>query len=63
VLHLDDLLLRRTRLGFAFADGGSARLPSLRALLQPELGWDDARWDAEYRSYAALWQREHAVPG
>src|SRR5690606_9842914 len=32
VLHLDDLLLRRTRLGLLLAHGGRQELPSIRAL-------------------------------
>ena len=47
VLHLDDLLLRRTRLGLLLAEGGRAELPHIRALCQPRLGWSDARWQQE----------------
>ena len=40
--HLDDLLLRRVRLGLQLPEGGAALLPELRAICQEELGWDDA---------------------
>ena len=57
VLHLDDLLLRRTRLGLLLPGGGAALMPRIRALCQARLGWSDARWEDEERAYAALWQR------
>ena len=62
VLHLDDLLLRRTRLGLLLHAGGEAFLPAIRQLCQPRLGWDDARWQQEEQRYRALWQRQHGLP-
>ncbi|HEY0858378.1 MAG TPA: glycerol-3-phosphate dehydrogenase/oxidase [Albitalea sp.] len=62
-LHLDDLLLRRTRLGLLLRDGGAALLPRLQPLLQQELGWDEARWRDECTRYGALIARCYAVPG
>ncbi|MEO9333726.1 glycerol-3-phosphate dehydrogenase/oxidase [Ectopseudomonas guguanensis] len=62
VLHLDDLLLRRTRLGLLLAEGGCAELPRIRALCQPRLGWSDARWQQEETDYLALWRRCYSLP-
>jgi glycerol-3-phosphate dehydrogenase len=62
VLHLDDLLLRRTRLGLLLARGATGELPRIRALCQPRLGWDDARWQQEQSDYLALWQRCYSLP-
>ncbi|MEO7066174.1 MAG: glycerol-3-phosphate dehydrogenase/oxidase [Rhodanobacter sp.] len=62
VLHLDDLLLRRTRLGLLLAHGGRAELPQIRALCQPRLGWSDARWQQEQCDYLALWHRCYSLP-
>ncbi|WP_342246403.1 glycerol-3-phosphate dehydrogenase/oxidase [Pseudomonas sp. OTU5201] len=62
VLHLDDLLLRRTRLGLLLAEGARAELPRVRALCQPLLGWDDARWVREEADYLALWRRCYSLP-
>lgn len=62
VLHLDDLLLRRTRLGLLLADGGAAELPAIRALCQPRLGWGDERWQREERDYLDLWRRCYSLP-
>jgi glycerol-3-phosphate dehydrogenase len=62
VVHLDDLLLRRVRLGLLLPRGGDAILPRVRTICQPELGWDDARWQAEEAAYRALWQRCYSLP-
>jgi glycerol-3-phosphate dehydrogenase len=62
VLHLDDLLLRRTRLGLLLPCGGEEYLPAIRQLCQPRLGWDDARWQQEEQLYRALWRRHHGLP-
>jgi len=56
VLHLDDLLLRRVRIGLLLPEGGKEWLPQIRAVAQPELGWSDTRWDAEEKAYLQTWQ-------
>lgn len=62
VLHLDDLLLRRVRLGLLLPNGGAAHLDRIRAISQQELGWDDQRWLAEEKSYLSLWQENYSLP-
>ena len=62
VVHLDDLLLRRVRLGLLLPRGGMDVMQKIRALAQAELGWDDARWEREENMYAELWQRCFAMP-
>ncbi|MFZ6776468.1 glycerol-3-phosphate dehydrogenase/oxidase [Undibacterium sp. Ji83W] len=62
VVHLEDLLLRRTRLGLLLRLGGLALLPRIRAICQPELEWDDERWDVEQTSYLQLWSKHYALP-
>ncbi|WP_317201288.1 glycerol-3-phosphate dehydrogenase/oxidase [Janthinobacterium sp.] len=62
VQRLEDLLLRRTRIGLQLRGGGLDILPRVRAICQPELGWDDARWDAEQAAYLALWQSHYSLP-
>lgn len=62
VQHLDDLLLRRLRLGLTVPDGGLALLAQVRAHCAAALGWDDARWQAEESRYRAIWAREHGLP-
>ncbi len=63
VEHLDDLLLRRTRLGLLLPEGGQRLLPDIRSRCQLELGWSDERWQAECERYRELWQRHYGVPG
>lgn len=62
VVHLDDLLLRRVRLGLLLPEGGAGYLARIRAICQPELGWDDARWEAEEAAYRTLWRRCYSLP-
>jgi glycerol-3-phosphate dehydrogenase len=57
VIHLDDLLLRRARLGLLLPHGGMDSLEQIRSLAQPELDWDDERWDRESFRYSQLWKR------
>jgi glycerol-3-phosphate dehydrogenase len=62
VRHLDDLLLRRTRLGLLLAQGGEAILERVGALCREHLGWDEIRWQGERARYRALWQQRHRPP-
>jgi hypothetical protein len=62
VVHLDDLLLRRVRLGLLTRQGGRSIMERVRGIVQPELGWDDARWEQEVGRYADLWDRCYSVP-
>ncbi|HSW13189.1 MAG TPA: glycerol-3-phosphate dehydrogenase/oxidase [Solimonas sp.] len=62
VRHLADLLLRRTRLGLLLPQGGEAQLLRIGALCRAELGWDEARWQAERDAYREHWRRQHAPP-
>ena len=61
VVHLDDLLLRRVRLGLLLPHGGLAHLDRIRALTQRELGWSDKRWLQEVEDYTQLWNRCYSV--
>ena len=62
VVHLDDLLLRRVRLGLLLPDGARELLPEVRRICQPELGWDDARWAAEADRYENTWRSCYSLP-
>jgi glycerol-3-phosphate dehydrogenase len=56
VVHLDDLLLRRTRLGLLLPQGGAGILGRVRNCVQAALGWDDSRWELETDRYLTLWR-------
>ena len=62
IVHLDDLLLRRTRIGLLLQNGGEAILPDVKGICQQELGWDDARWQQEARRYQDLWRHHYSLP-
>ncbi|HKC24329.1 MAG TPA: glycerol-3-phosphate dehydrogenase/oxidase [Thermoanaerobaculia bacterium] len=62
VLHLDDLLLRRVRLGLLVEEGAARHLPRIREICQGELAWDDARWNEEETAYRAEIARAWSVP-
>lgn len=62
VQHLDDLLLRRTRLGLVLPNAGQALLPAIRSHCQPLLGWDDQRWEEEQARYLAIYHNAYSLP-
>ena len=61
VVHLNDLLLRRVRLGLLLYNGGQDQMPRIRSIVQSELGWEDSRWQAEEKSYRELWKRAYQL--
>lgn len=63
VVHLDDLLLRRTRLGLLTPGGGLEHAARLRALCADALGWPDARWDDELAHYRRLLDAHYRLTG
>lgn len=64
ICTLEDLMLRRTRLGLLLPAGGESRLPQIRSICEPFLPWSDAHWDEEIGRYLATWRRDHApLPG
>jgi glycerol-3-phosphate dehydrogenase len=63
VVHLEDLLLRRTQLGILLPEGGMGFLDLIRSICREELGWNDERWRQELYSYRSLWRRCHGIPG
>lgn len=62
VRHLDDLLLRRVRIGLLTRRGGKAYLKRIRKLCRDALPWDRRRWKKEIKGYVTLWKQSHALP-
>ncbi|OUS29374.1 FAD-dependent oxidoreductase [Gammaproteobacteria bacterium 45_16_T64] len=62
VIHLDDLLLRRSRLGSLLPNGGENLMPRLEPICKQELNWDDKTWQAEKERYLAIWKSCYSLP-
>jgi glycerol-3-phosphate dehydrogenase len=61
VLHLEDVMLHRTRLNYEMRDRGLAALPEIAALTGEVLGWDEQRLAAEIESYTERALAEEAA--
>ncbi|HEY1075723.1 MAG TPA: glycerol-3-phosphate dehydrogenase/oxidase [Fontimonas sp.] len=62
VQHLQDLMMRRTRLGLVAAQGGAEALPRILGICRQELGWDEVRCARERNAYLEYWRAQHAPP-
>ena len=62
VSHLDDLLLRRTRLGHILPKGAESILPRVKSICLEELGWSENRWKQEQVDYQTLWVDCYYLP-
>lgn len=62
VLHLDDLLLRRSRVGLVLKDGGDEVMPQIRMICQQYLRWDDAHWQDEFTRYQQIIEQHYSLP-
>ncbi len=60
VIHLDDLLLRRVRLGLLLPEGGITHMQHIREMVKEELGWDESRWQAEESRYFEIYNAFYA---
>ncbi|ARU57756.1 FAD dependent oxidoreductase [Oleiphilus messinensis] len=63
VVNLDDLLLRRTRLGLLLKLGGAEIMDSIREICQWELKWNDTQWRVQQQRYYRLWRDFYCPPG
>jgi glycerol-3-phosphate dehydrogenase len=62
-LHVEDVLMRRTRLFIEAADGGAGAAADVSAIMGRLLGWSRRRRAAETRRYLELLEAERVVPG
>jgi glycerol-3-phosphate dehydrogenase len=62
IIHLEDLLLRRTRIGFLLPDGGRNLLPEIRAKIGDKMPWSDERWQNEIEMYTSLIDIAYSLP-
>ena len=62
VRFLDDLLLRRTRLGLLLPDGAAALLPRLEPVAREALGWSAGEWRDQRERYERIIASSYSVP-
>ena len=62
VVHLDDLLLRRSRIGLLLPHGGARLFSQLQPLCQAALGWNDTVWQQEVSRYQDIMLRCYSLP-
>jgi glycerol-3-phosphate dehydrogenase len=62
VCHLEDLLLRRTRLGIILPHGGESILPVVKQICLAELHWSDRLWQRELADYQSLIVHCYSLP-
>jgi glycerol-3-phosphate dehydrogenase len=62
VTHLDDLLLRRVRLGMLQPEGARLIIEPHAERLRAELGWSPERWQEEWQRYLEIVQDFYSVP-
>ncbi len=60
VEHLDDLLLRRTRLGMLLPEGGVGVIDQVKTLTQSELPWSEEIWQSEISRYREIYRQAYS---
>ena len=62
VVHLDDLLLRRTRIGLLVEQGGLIFEDKIKQICCEELHWSEQQWQQERQRYQEIWQTYYSIP-
>lgn len=62
VVHLDDLMLRRTRLGNVMPNMSETQWSKIQMLFAEHQGWDEPRWQTELSRYQKLWRNSYSLP-
>jgi len=62
VVHLDDLMLRRTRLGLLLENGGDEVLAGIRGIATEIHGWSEDKWQSELERYRGVIKRYYTAP-
>ena len=62
VKHLDDILLRRTRIGLFCKEGGSQHKDMIKEICMAEMHWDENNWNKEWERYLKIWNTSYSLP-
>ena len=61
VVHLDDLLLRRVRLGLLLPDGADTIMERIRTIVQDELDWNHEHWEFEINRFRRQMRQAYSI--
>ena len=61
VQHLDDLLLRRTRVGNLLENGAEQFMDRIGSIMRLDGGWSESCWQDELARYRQLWKRSYSL--
>jgi glycerol-3-phosphate dehydrogenase len=61
-VHLDDLLLRRTRLGLLLPSGGEQLFADLAPMFRDLARWSESQWESEVARYRNIIARYYSLP-
>jgi len=62
IQHLDDLLLRRTRIGLLLNNGAEAQFNQIKGICQQYLFWSDEKWVSELKRYQSIIKTHYSLP-
>jgi glycerol-3-phosphate dehydrogenase len=62
VKHLDDILLRRTRVGLFCKQGGLLYKNKIKEICMIEMQWDEQAWQQEWQRYLDIWNTSYSLP-
>ena len=62
VVHLDDLLLRRVRIGMLYPKGAKELIQPFSEQLRNALEWTRQQWDEEWDRYELIIERHYSLP-
>ncbi|MGM0418061.1 MAG: glycerol-3-phosphate dehydrogenase/oxidase [Thermodesulfobacteriota bacterium] len=57
IKHLDDLLMRRLRLGMILENGGLGIIDKIKELSSENLGWSEEKWEYEVKRYSEIYNK------
>ncbi len=60
VRHLEDLMLRRVRIGLFLPNGGMEIMDEIRTEVAPFINWDNEQWVKEIHEYQKLWEQSYS---
>lgn len=60
--HLDDILLRRTRIGLFCPNGAASIKNTIKDICMTEMQWNESDWEYEWNRYQDIWRTSYSLP-